>query len=104
MTVNNHVARIAIVGTGHRAQTFTEGLARRPHCAWPRCATATRCAWRTTTGCWPRPASRRPRTWAPDDFEKMLRHGRHRQVVVTTVDATHDHVHRGRAARPAAGS
>ncbi|WP_329140233.1 Gfo/Idh/MocA family oxidoreductase [Streptomyces sp. NBC_01476] len=82
--------RAAIVGTGHRAQLFTEGLARRDH-------------FDLAALCDPNPvrmahhnrllaALGQPeaRTYHPDDFEKMLQHEGIEEVVVTTVDAHHD--------------
>jgi predicted dehydrogenase len=82
--------RAAVVGTGHRAQLFTEGLARRDH-------------YQVAALCDPNPirmayhnrilaaAGRAAaRTYRPDAFEKMLREEGVEEVVVTTVDALHD--------------
>ena len=87
MTVES---RAAIVGTGFRAQLYTEGLARRDHVE-------------VAALCDPNPvrmahhntlltaAGRAPaRTYRPDDFARMLRAERVDTVVVTTVDALHD--------------
>ncbi|MBD0737352.1 Gfo/Idh/MocA family protein [Streptomyces sp. CBMA29] len=82
--------RAAVVGTGHRAQLFTEGLARRPHlevaalCDRNPVRMAHHNRLLTAAG---RPEAR---TYAPDDFEKMLHAEGIEEVVVTTVDATHD--------------
>ncbi|MEW2523079.1 Gfo/Idh/MocA family protein [Actinacidiphila alni] len=85
-----HRRRAALVGTGHRAQLFTEGLARRD-------------GLELVAFCDPNPvrmahhnrlltAAGRPeaRTYPPDAFERMLRSEGVEEVVVTTVDATHD--------------
>lgn len=87
MTVH---ARAAIVGTGSRAQQFTEGLARREHIE-------------VVAFCDPNQqrmahhnrllaaAGRQPATtYPPDRFTEMLRAERVDTVVVTTVDALHD--------------
>jgi predicted dehydrogenase len=87
MTAN---ARAAIVGTGSRAQLFTEGLARREHVE-------------VAALCDPNPvrmahhnrllaAAGRPQasTYTPDRFAELLRAERIDTVVVTTVDALHD--------------
>jgi predicted dehydrogenase len=87
MTVN---ARAAVVGTGLRAQLFTEGMAHRDHIE-------------VAALCDPNPvrmahhnrllaaAGRAPvRTYAPDEFAAMLHAERIDTVVVTTVDALHD--------------
>jgi predicted dehydrogenase len=87
MTAN---ARAAIVGTGSRAQLFTEGLARREHvevaalCDPNRTRMAHHNRLLTAAG---RPQAR---TYAPDGFAEMLRAERVDTVVVTTVDALHD--------------
>ncbi|MFF0268092.1 Gfo/Idh/MocA family protein [Kribbella sp. NPDC004536] len=83
--------RTAIVGTGHRAQLFTEGLAKRD-------------AYDVVALCDPNSvrmafhnrmllaAGRRTaHLWPPARFEEMLRVERIELVVVTSVDATHDH-------------
>ncbi|TCC07360.1 Gfo/Idh/MocA family protein [Kribbella soli] len=82
--------RTAIVGTGHRAQLFTEGLAKRdgydvvalcdPNSV--RMAFHNRmllAAGRRTAHLWP-----------PARYDEMLRVERVELVVVTSVDATHD--------------
>ncbi|MFI7066707.1 Gfo/Idh/MocA family protein [Kribbella sp. NPDC050124] len=82
--------RAAIVGTGHRAQLFTEGLAHREHID-------------VAAFCDPNPvrmehhnrllsvAGRAPAaTYGPDDFKKLLDVERIDTVVVTTVDVLHD--------------
>lgn len=82
--------RTAIVGTGHRAQLFTEGLAKRD-------------AYEVVAFCDPNSvrmafhnrmllaAGRRTaHLWPPARFEEMLRVERVELVVVTSVDATHD--------------
>jgi predicted dehydrogenase len=87
MTVN---ARAAIVGTGSRAELFTEGLARREHVE-------------VAALCDPNPvrmahhnqllaATGRPQagTYTPDGFAELLRAERIDTVVVATVDALHD--------------
>jgi predicted dehydrogenase len=87
MTAN---ARVAIVGTGSRAQLFTEGLARRGHvevaalCDPNRTRMAHHNRLLAAAG---RPPAR---TYAPDAFDEMLRTERIDTVVVTTVDALHD--------------
>lgn len=83
-------ARVAVVGTGSRAQQFTEGLARRGHTE-------------VVALCDPNPvrmahhnrllaAAGRPpaRTYSPDRFRELLHAERVDTVVVTTVDALHD--------------
>ncbi|KUO02848.1 Gfo/Idh/MocA family protein [Streptomyces caeruleatus] len=82
--------RAAIVGTGHRAQTFTRALAERP-------------GHRVAALCDPSPArmafhnrlladhSEPTATrWEPDRFTEMLAKEDIDEVVVTTVDAEHD--------------
>src|SRR6266498_2316971 len=82
--------RAAIVGTGSRAQLFTEGLAQREHVD-------------VVALCDPNPvrmghhngllaAAGRPRasTYTPDLLTDMLRDERVDTVVVATVDASHD--------------
>jgi predicted dehydrogenase len=82
--------RAAIVGTGNRAQLFTEGLAQREHVE-------------IVALCDPNPvrmahhnrllaAAGRPAasTYPPDRFTDLLRDERVDTVVVTTVDALHD--------------
>ena len=82
--------RTAIVGTGNRAQLFTEGLGKRDE-------------YRVVALCDPNPvriafhnrmlaAAGEPAAtaWAPDRFEEMLRAERVDLVVVCSVDATHD--------------
>ncbi|MFJ9033091.1 Gfo/Idh/MocA family protein [Streptomyces sp. NPDC102274] len=83
-------ARVAIVGTGSRAQQFTEGFAERAHIE-------------VAALCDPNPvrmahhnqllaAAGRPRAraYAPDGFAELLHAERIDTVVVTTVDALHD--------------
>jgi predicted dehydrogenase len=87
MTVN---VRAAIVGTGSRAQQFTEGLARREHievvalCDPNRVRMAHHNKLLAAEG---RPPAS---VYAPDRFGEMLRAERVDTVVVTTVDALHD--------------
>jgi predicted dehydrogenase len=82
--------RVAIVGTGHRAQLFTTGLAARP-------------AYQIAALCDPSPTrmafhnallaehGRPPaETWQPADFAQRLADTQPDLVVVTSVDATHD--------------
>ncbi|GIF53722.1 oxidoreductase family protein [Asanoa ferruginea] len=82
-------SRVAIVGTGHRAQLFTAGLASRP-------------AYDVVGLCDPSPTRMafhnkllaehgRPAawTWAPGDFDRLLQDVPD-LVVVTSPDATHD--------------
>ncbi|MEU6253759.1 Gfo/Idh/MocA family oxidoreductase [Streptomyces sp. NPDC047043] len=82
--------RAAIVGTGHRAQTFTRGLAARPgHRVAALCdPNPTRMAFHnrllTAAG---EPAAT---TWEPDGFAELLAKEDIDEVVVTTVDAAHD--------------
>ena len=90
MTGSTATSRVAIVGTGHRAQLFTAGLASRPR-------------YRVEALCDPSPTrmafhnallaehQRTPaRTWAPEDFGAMLQTTAPDLVVVTSTDATHD--------------
>ncbi|WP_432825058.1 Gfo/Idh/MocA family oxidoreductase [Dactylosporangium sp. CA-092794] len=83
-------SRVAIVGTGHRAQLFNAGLATRP-------------AYEVVALCDPSPTrmafhnallaehGRPPaRTWAPAGFDAMLAEVAPDLVVVTSTDATHD--------------
>jgi predicted dehydrogenase len=83
-------ARAAIVGTGSRAQLFTEGLAHREHvevaalCDPNRVRMAHHNRMLAAAG---RPQAR---TYAPDGFAELLRAERVDTVVVTTVDALHD--------------
>ncbi|MFI1097956.1 Gfo/Idh/MocA family protein [Streptomyces sp. NPDC020917] len=87
MTVH---ARAAIVGTGNRAQQFTEGLARREHievaafCDPNRVRMAHHNRLLAAAG---RPQAA---VYPPDRFGEMLRAERVDTVVVTTVDALHD--------------
>ncbi|GIH14056.1 Gfo/Idh/MocA family oxidoreductase [Rugosimonospora africana] len=82
--------RTAIVGTGSRAQLFTEGLAKRDeYLVVALCdRNPTRMAFHnqilTAAG---RPAAA---TWPPERFAEMLSEARIGLLVVTTVDATHD--------------
>ncbi|MCF1592784.1 Gfo/Idh/MocA family protein [Streptomyces muensis] len=82
--------RAAVVGTGHRAQTFTRALAERPH-------------HRVAALCDPSPARMAfhnrlladhgeptATQWEPDRFTEMLAKEDIDEVVVTTVDAEHD--------------
>ncbi|KIF78223.1 dehydrogenase [Streptomyces sp. 150FB] len=87
MTVH---ARAAIVGTGSRAQQFTEGLARREHievvafCDPNQQRMAHHNRLLAAAG---RPPAI---TYRPDRFTEMLRAERVDTVVVTTIDALHD--------------
>src|SRR3954462_4938636 len=81
--------RTAIVGTGNRAQLFTEGLAKRDSYQLVAFCDANpvRMAFhnRMLTA-----AGRAPATvWLPAEYDEMLRAERVELVVVTTVDATH---------------
>jgi len=82
--------RAAIVGTGNRAQLFTEGLAKRD-------------AYQLVALCDPNPvrmafhnrmlvSAGRPAAhlWPPARFEEMLRVERVELLVVTSIDATHN--------------
>ncbi|WP_432970813.1 Gfo/Idh/MocA family oxidoreductase [Dactylosporangium sp. CA-233914] len=83
-------SRVAIVGTGHRAQLFTTGLADRPQYEVVALCdpSPTRMAFHNTLLA---EHGRRPaRTWAPDDFGTMLITSAPALVVVTSTDATHD--------------
>jgi predicted dehydrogenase len=84
------VVRTAIVGTGSRAQLFTEGLAKRDdHLVVALCdLNPRRMAFHNNIlAAAGRPAAS---TWSADRFATMLREARVDLVVVTTVDATHD--------------
>ena len=82
--------RAAIVGTGSRAQLFTEGLARREHievaalCDPNRVRMAYHNRLLAAAG---RPPAR---TYPPDGFAELLRTERIDTVVVTTIDALHN--------------
>jgi predicted dehydrogenase len=82
--------RAAVVGTGHRAQTFTRGLAARPgHRVAALCdPNPTRMAFhnRLLAGAGEPAAT----VWEPDRFTDMLAEQDIDEVVVTTVDAAHD--------------
>ncbi|MFE7173046.1 Gfo/Idh/MocA family protein [Streptomyces sp. NPDC057616] len=82
--------RAAVVGTGHRAQTFTRGLAARPgHRVAALCdPSPTRMAFhnRLLAGAGEPAATE----WEPDRFSDMLAGEGIDEVVVTTVDAAHD--------------
>ncbi|MFH8662192.1 Gfo/Idh/MocA family protein [Streptomyces afghaniensis] len=86
----NPVLRAAVVGTGHRAQLFTRGLAERPgHLVAALCdPSPTRMAFHNRllaeAGA---PAATE---WAPDRFTDLLAEEGIDEVVVTTVDAEHD--------------
>lgn len=81
--------RTAIVGTGNRAQLFTEGLAKRDgyqlvaFCDPNPVRMAFHNRMLTAAGCAPATA------WLPAKYDEMLRAERVELVVVTTVDATH---------------
>jgi predicted dehydrogenase len=87
MTVN---ARAAIVGTGSRAQQFTEGLARREHIEVAALCDPNQVRMehhnRLLAAAGRPPAA----LYTPDRFAEMLRAERVDTVVVTTVDALHD--------------
>jgi predicted dehydrogenase len=83
-------SRVAIVGTGHRALTYTEFVGRGSNAS-------------LVALCDPSPArmavhnqvvvdlGRPPATqWTPDGFDRMLSRERIDTVVVTTIDALHD--------------
>ncbi|MFE0257581.1 Gfo/Idh/MocA family protein [Streptomyces sp. NPDC059010] len=82
--------RAAVVGTGHRARTFTHALAERPgHVVAALCdPSPTRMAFHNRllaeAG---EPAATQ---WEPDRFTEMLAQEGIDEVVVTTVDAEHD--------------
>lgn len=82
--------RTAVVGTGHRARTFTHALAERPdHVVAALCdPSPTRMAFhnRLLAGAGEPTATQ----WAPDRFSEMLAKEDIDEVVVTTVDAEHD--------------
>ncbi|MFI6658642.1 Gfo/Idh/MocA family protein [Streptomyces sp. NPDC050523] len=82
--------RAAVVGTGHRAQTFTRGLAARPgHRVAALCdPSPTRMAFHNRLlAAAGEPAAT---AWEPDRFAGMLAEEDIDEVVVTTVDAAHD--------------
>ena len=87
MTVN---ARVAIVGTGSRAQLFTEGLARRQHVEVAALCDPNRVRMAHHNRLLAAAGRPQARTYAPDGFAEMLRAERIDTVVVTTVDALHD--------------
>ncbi|WP_217206848.1 Gfo/Idh/MocA family protein [Streptomyces sp. AC550_RSS872] len=82
--------RAAVVGTGHRAQTFTRALAERPdHRLAALCdPSPTRMAFhnRLLADLGEPTATQ----WEPDRFSEMLAKEDIDEVVVTTVDAEHD--------------
>ncbi|MGW0582145.1 Gfo/Idh/MocA family protein [Streptomyces sp. NPDC002920] len=83
--------RAAVVGTGHRAQTFTRDLAARPgHRVVALCdPNPTRMAFHNRLLA---EAGEPPATvWEPDRFGELLAKEGIDEVVVTTVDAEHDH-------------
>ncbi|GHJ41343.1 Gfo/Idh/MocA family protein [Streptomyces sp. TS71-3] len=93
MTADRHPSRVAIVGTGHRAQTFTEGFARRPHltvaalCDRNPVRIAHHRRMLTEAG------EPEPSAWvaeSAEDFSRMLAAEGIEQVLVTTMDSTHD--------------
>ena len=83
--------RVAIVGTGSRAQLFTRGLAKREQYTVAALCdpSPTRMAYhnRLLVGVGNSAAT----VWSPDAFAEMLDKERITDVVVTTVDALHDH-------------
>jgi len=83
--------RVAIVGTGSRAQLFTRGLAKRDQYTVAALCdpSPTRMAYhnRLLTSAGNSAAS----LWSPDTFAEMLDKEQITDVVVTTVDALHDH-------------
>ncbi|MFI7064170.1 Gfo/Idh/MocA family oxidoreductase [Kribbella sp. NPDC050124] len=82
--------RTAIVGTGHRAQLFTEGLAKRDaYDVVALCdSNSVRMAFHNRMLL---AAGRRTaHQWPPARFDEMLRVERIELLVVTSVDATHD--------------
>jgi predicted dehydrogenase len=87
MTAN---ARVAIVGTGSRAQLFTEGLARRPHAEVAALCDPNRVRMAHHNRLLAAAGRPEARTYIPDDFARMLSDERIDTVVVTTVDALHD--------------
>jgi predicted dehydrogenase len=89
MSVNNP-ARVAIVGTGHRAQTFTEGFARRPHLTVAALCDRNPVRMGHHQRLLTAAGEPEPTLWAADDFERMLAKEGIEQVLVTTMDSTHD--------------
>ncbi|MEU8871963.1 Gfo/Idh/MocA family oxidoreductase [Streptomyces javensis] len=90
MTVGSTPSRAVVVGTGSRAQMFTEALARRPRL-------------RVAALCDPNPVriahhqrllkeagEPEAAAWSPEEFERRLRSDDIQEVVVTCVDALHD--------------
>lgn len=90
MTVDSTPSRAVVVGTGSRAQMFTEALARRPHL-------------RVAALCDPNPVriahhqrllkeagEPEAAVWSPAEFERRLRADDIQEAVVTCVDALHD--------------
>src|SRR6201999_60638 len=83
-------ARAAIVGTGSRAQLFTEGLARREHVEVVALCDPNRVRMAHHNRLLAAGGRAPARTYAPDRFAEMLRAEHVDTVVVTTVDALHD--------------
>src|SRR5450755_1939112 len=83
--------RVAIVGTGSRAQLYTKGLAERARYTVAALCdpSPTRMAYHnrilTTVG------NNAATLWSPGGFTKMLAEEDITDVVVSTVDALHDH-------------
>ncbi|MFJ8106214.1 Gfo/Idh/MocA family protein [Streptomyces sp. NPDC096132] len=90
MSRTSHL-RTAVVGTGHRAQSYTRDLAARPgHRVVALCdPSPTRMAFhnRLLTEAGEPPAA----TWEPERFTDLLATEGLDEVVVTTVDAAHAH-------------
>ncbi|MFD8378072.1 Gfo/Idh/MocA family protein [Streptomyces sp. NPDC059679] len=91
MAATTTARRVAIVGTGHRAQTFTEAFSRRPqlHIAALCDPNPVRIAHHNDLlAAAGRPAAT---AYGAADFERVLRTEDIDEVLVTTVDALHDH-------------
>jgi predicted dehydrogenase len=87
MTVN---ARAAIVGTGSRAELFTEGLARREHVEIAALCDPNPVRMAHHNRLLAAAGRTQAATYTPDRFAELLRAERIDTVVVTTVDALHD--------------
>jgi predicted dehydrogenase len=87
MTVN---ARAAIVGTGSRAELFTEGLARREHVEIAALCDPNPVRMAHHNRLLAAAGRTKAATYTPDRFAELLRAERIDTVVVTTVDALHD--------------
>ncbi|GHH77174.1 dehydrogenase [Streptomyces sulfonofaciens] len=90
MSTDRPTARVAVVGTGHRAQTFTEGLARRPHLTVAALCDRNPVRIAHHRRLLAAAGEPEPTAWAAEDFERMLKAEDIEQVLVTTMDSTHD--------------